>query len=285
MMRLPEQPLARGEGARAAFRRLARAPRPVLFLDLDGTLAPLVRRPEQARIPGFARRQLIRLRRSGAAVVIVTGRSTLTAVRIAGLESFRDFSDPASLTEAIIGNHGADMLRSRQPEPWIVTRGASPARYRAGLEAAVLKWPGAWVEIKEHSLAVHYREVPRAEPFLFRDARSVMRGSRFEVRRGNCVLDVRARGVHKGAAVLHWLRLMEGGATPRDEVLYAGDDTTDEDAFRALGHSALTIAVGRRTRGARFRSRSPESFAHWLRRLADARRNCRPSAAEDKVRR
>ena len=87
------------------------------------------------------------------------------------------------------------------------------------------------------------------------------------VLRGRRVLDAQLPGVDKGRAVRRWLR-----QNPRiDAVLYAGDDTTDHDAFRALGSRALTIAVGPRLHGALLRSRDPGTFAAWLGRLAEAR--------------
>jgi trehalose-phosphatase len=270
MTRASERPLARGREANAGFRRLAAARRPVLFLDLDGTLAPLVRRPAAARVPRTTRKQLARLRASGAVVVIVSGRSTSSAATIAA--GGGEFSAASgAIAEAIIGNHGADLLRSGILVRWASAGRISPTAYRDAIAAAVARWPGAWLETKEHSLAVHYREAPRAEQSLLRAVRAAIAGGPLEVRRGNRVLDVRSRGVHKGAAVRRWLAKIEGGRIPLEEVLYAGDDTTDEDAFRALGRRAVTIAVGRRTRGARFRTRSPETFATWLRRLADAR--------------
>ncbi|MEO8140046.1 MAG: trehalose-phosphatase, partial [Gemmatimonadota bacterium] len=95
--------------------------------------------------------------------------------------------------------------------------------------------------------------------------------------RGRRVIDVQLPGVNKGAAVERWL-----AHHASDTVLYAGDDTTDEDAFRALRGRGSTIAVGPRARGAAFRTRDPATFAAWLARLAQARlsrprRRSRPS--------
>ncbi|HMV34224.1 MAG TPA: trehalose-phosphatase, partial [Gemmatimonadales bacterium] len=67
-------PLGRGAAARAAFTRLVHAERPILLLDLDGTLAPLRDRPEAARVPAATRRTLRRLRATGVTVVLVSGR-------------------------------------------------------------------------------------------------------------------------------------------------------------------------------------------------------------------
>ncbi|HXE57558.1 MAG TPA: trehalose-phosphatase, partial [Gemmatimonadales bacterium] len=108
-------------------------------------------------------------------------------------------------------------------------------------------------------------------PALARAVRAALRGTGLQVRVGNKVLDVRARGADKGAAVLRWLRVVERGRVPLEHVVYAGDDTTDEDAFRALGRRAVTIAVGPRVGHARFRTASTVTFAAWLERLAGLR--------------
>ncbi len=67
--------------------------------------------------------------------------------------------------------------------------------------------------------------------------------------------------------------LREPGAIRRGMVCYAGDDTTDEYAFEALEGRAMTIVVGKRARGAAFRTSSPASLTSWLRRLASERKS------------
>ena len=86
---------------------------------------------------------------------------------------------------------------------------------------------------------------------------------------GRRVVDVRFRRVDKGLAILRWIG--RAGAR-REDVLYAGDDTTDEDAFRALRAPSVTIAVGPGPKAAGFRTSGPPALSRWLRRLAEARR-------------
>jgi trehalose-phosphatase len=104
-----------------------------------------------------------------------------------------------------------------------------------------------------------------------RVARQAIRELGLEAHRGHQLVDIRLTSVNKGAAVRRWLAIMEPAGLPRSAVCYAGDDTTDEYAFRALPAPAVTIAVGRRTEGARLRTIGPAAFARWLARLADAR--------------
>ena len=107
---------------------------------------------------------------------------------------------------------------------------------------------------------------------LLLEVRGALEGSDVIALRGRQVIDIRGRDADKGTAVLRWLEEEEKGRIPPSDVLYAGDDTTDEDAFRALGPEAVTIAVGRRPREARFRTPGPGSLARWLQRLEHARR-------------
>jgi trehalose 6-phosphate phosphatase len=249
------RPLARGALASAAFRRLQSARAPLLFLDVDGTLAPLVDRPDRARVPPATGRILSRLRRTGARIVLVSGRSVPGVRRIAPIP-----------VDAILGDHGARLWRSGHTTPWLP---AHRSRIRSAARL-VRRWiegkPGLILEEKDRSLAIHLR--------LSRTAGSVaplarmLREAGFRVLLGHRVLDVQLPRVNKGEAVRRWI-----ARSPRraDAILYAGDDTTDQDAFAALPEAAISIAVGPRTSGARFRTRDPVTFAAWLRRLALAR--------------
>lgn len=255
------EPLSGAEG-RDAFDWLAAAESPVLFFDIDGTLAPLVRRPEHAQAPRKTRDILGALRRTGARVVLVTGRAARDAHRVMGSEF-----------DGILGNHGAEILRRNRLGLWA-------GRRPSGLKTATTtiarelerSWPGVRLEAKGHSVALHHRLSPEELGRLLRMVRGATMGKDFEALRGRRVIDLRARGADKGAAVLRWLERTEKGKIPLSEVFYAGDDTTDEDAFLALGPRAVTVAVGQRPRGARFRTPGPVALAKWLHRLERVRR-------------
>jgi trehalose 6-phosphate phosphatase len=249
-----------GAGGRAALARLAEAPCPILFLDVDGTLAPLVRHPQIARTPWRTRSLLQRLRRSGAKVVLVSGRAARDAYRVVGHE-----------LDGILGNHGAELLKGRRIRRWIA---GDSARIDAAAEAIadqLAPWPGVRLESKGHSVSLHHRLSLEERHQLMRMVRRALRGGEIVAMPGRQVIDIRAQGADKGTAVLRWLEREERGKVPLSDVVYAGDDTTDEDAFRALGPRAVTIAVGRRPKGAHFRTSTPVSLAHWLERLKQAR--------------
>ena len=246
--------LARGPAALAALDALAHARRPLLFLDLDGTLAPMVRRPKHARIPAATIRSLQRLRASGVRVVIVTGRSVAGALEIAH-----------TAVDAILGDHGARLYERGRLRAWLPASAEQFQHAADRLEGALAGTRGVRFQRKERSLAIHLL-LPRNDRVAHRIA-ALLRAEGLRVLYGHRILDAQLPGVDKGRAVLRWLR-----RHPRpDAVLYAGDDTTDEDALLALSDRAITVAVGPRPRHAAFRTSSTRTFAAWLERLADAR--------------
>jgi len=243
--------------------RLARARMPILFLDVDGTLAPIVERPADARVPARTRAVLRRLRRSGAQLVMVSGRSVPGARRVLGME-----------VDAILGDHGGRALINGRVRTWLVIDPAPLERAVAAVARKIGEWPGITLEQKERSLAIHLRLAPGADRRVVPDLVRMLRGLGLRILRGHRVLDVQLPGIDKGRAIRRWLL-----SHPADEVLYAGDDTTDQDAFRVLRRRGLTIAVGRRPTGAEFRTRDPASFCRWLERLADRRERLRRHGA------
>ncbi len=256
------EPLSRRPDGWRILQRLAIAPVPLLFLDLDGTLAPLVARPENAAIPGATRATLTRLRKGGARIVLVSGRTARDAARIARVP-----------VDGVLGNHGAECLRGRVLTPWLAADPAPIGRSARRLGPLLDEWPGAWLENKGYSLALHYGGRPERMAGLLRETRRLLRDQPVVSRAGRRVIDIRLEGVDKGRAVLRWLAIADSPGTTGGAALYAGDDSTDEDAFRALRSRTVTIVVGRRADGARFRTASPRTLAGWLARLAAARRS------------
>lgn len=214
----------------------------VLLLDYDGTLAPLVARPEAAAIPRPTRDALDRLRvQPGVAMAIVSGR---------GLADLRERAALPGILYA--GNHGLEIegegLRWTHPD----ARNARPVLDAVAAEIAPIleSIDGVWIEDKGLTLTVHFRLAdPSAVPRLSSAVENAVSG-RDEVRvtAGKRVLEVRPRVAwNKGSAVLFLLERMRPPAGA--PVLYLGDDTTDEDAFRALadrGDGAEGIIVADR---------------------------------------
>jgi trehalose 6-phosphate phosphatase len=210
--------------------------RPAIFLDYDGTLTPIVSRPHLARLTDEMRATLRRLAAAWPTTV-VSGRGredaqTLVAVdelHYAGSHGF-DIAGP-----------GADGLRY-EVDPSIAPAMADAA---AELESSTAGIPGILVENKKYSVAVHYRLVPQERVADVERAVDDAITVRPQLRKqpGKKIFELRpALDWDKGRAVL-WL--LESLGLDRDDVIpiYIGDDTTDEDAFRALEGRGIGILV------------------------------------------
>ncbi|HEX5724932.1 MAG TPA: trehalose-phosphatase [Longimicrobiaceae bacterium] len=206
-----------------AWRRTGRL---VLLLDFDGTLAPIVDRPEEAAMPPATRRALERLRAlPGVEAAVVSGR---------GLADVRERAAIPGIAYA--GNHGMEIhgpgVERVHPEA-AAARPVLAAAARA-LERVVADVPGAWVEDKVLTLSVHFRLAPREHVGALTQAvagTAALLGLRMTT--GKEVLEVRPPvDWDKGRAVLFLLEQMRPPAGA--PALYLGDDRTDEDAFRAV---------------------------------------------------
>jgi trehalose 6-phosphate phosphatase len=190
-----------------------------LFLDVDGVLAPIVERPEAARVPDETRDVLRRLAARYALVAAVTGRPSDVAREIVGVEELR-----------YAGEHGLELAPAARD--WIG---------RVHGFAAETAWRDT--ELKPLSVAFHYRSAADEEAAQKHlevvAAAALDQGLR--VRWGRKVLEVLPPlDVSKGTAVR--ILLEETGLR---RALYAGDDTTDLNGFDALDglDAAVRIAV------------------------------------------
>lgn len=216
---------------------LARRPTVALCLDYDGTLTPIVPRPEDARLSDAARQTLDQAARTpNLDTVIVSGRA---------LADIRELVGVPGLT--YVGNHGFEI-----EGPGISYRYEGLERWRAALDGAAdaldtLGISGARVERKGATLAYHVREVAETERVkVERAAAALLRRWRLRVTPGKAIVEGRPPVPwDKGRAVLHVLVHRHGVDWPsRVGVLYIGDDLTDEDAFRSLEGIGRSIRVG-----------------------------------------
>lgn len=198
--------------------RLAAEPRrAAILLDVDGTLAPIVARPEDARVPDEIRRELARLASRYALVACVSGRPGTEVERLVEVPGV-----------AVVGEHGLEL--SPEAELW-ADRVAS---FASGVD-----WPA---ERKPLSVSFHFRRADdeaAARAYLTR-VEDAARAEGLVPRWGRMVLEVRPPvRADKGTAVAE---LVRRAAVTR--ALYAGDDTTDLDAFRALDEIECGVRVG-----------------------------------------
>lgn len=205
-----------------------------LGLDFDGTLAPIVPRPEDAVMLPAAAEVLARLvSRPDTDVAVVSGR---------GLADVRGRVALEGIWYA--GNHGLEIegpgLRRLHPEAAAVEP-ALRACARA-LVSALAEAAGVQVEDKGLTLSVHYRRAEdeaTGERVRAAVARACEDGA-FHVTEGKKVVEIRpAVDWDKGRATAFLLDVVEGARSATVPALFVGDDRTDEDAFRALeGHGA-----------------------------------------------
>lgn len=217
----------------------------LLGLDFDGTLAPIARRPELARIPERTRRLLMRFARSPRAIVaIASGRGLAdirAKMRVPGLY--------------YVGNHGLE-IQDPAGALWVHPQARALAkrikRVAVDLARELSALPGVFVEDKGLSLAVHYRAMPRwlsSRPIHEIVAERLSAEPKLRLTAGKKVWEIRPKlRWNKGYALKRILRLRPGWS-----VAFIGDDATDEEGFETLGVSALTVRVGRaRDSAARF---------------------------------
>ena len=187
-----------------------------LLFDVDGVLAPIVARPELSEVPAETRRELGRLAGRYRLVACVSGRAGDEVRRLVAVEGVEG-----------VGNHGLE-LDGRAEE-----FAGEIARFRERLD-----WP---VEDKRLSLSLHYREAGDERAAVAELERVAERAREADLvpRWGRKVLEIRPPvEADKGTAVR--TLLARTGAT---RALYAGDDTTDLDAFAGLDAAGLRTAV------------------------------------------
>ena len=190
--------------------------RAAIFLDVDGTLAPIVERPELAEVPEAAKEELRRLRDRYALVACISGRTGAEAWRLIGVDGI-----------VYVGVHGLELAPNA--DAW-----------RAPLQPfAALEWP--WIEDKGLTVAFHWREAPddAAARRELEEIAEKARATGLEVRWGRKVLELRPPvDADKGTAVR--TLLAEHGLR---RGLYAGDDTTDLDGFRGLDGCEIAVRI------------------------------------------
>ncbi|MFF0017660.1 trehalose-phosphatase [Streptomyces sp. NPDC005374] len=234
-MSLPTPSTAAGrDGLRAL---LADPGRAVIGLDFDGTLAPIVADPEQARAHPEAVAALAALAPKVASVAVITGRPAEVAVRYGG---FADVPGLEHLT--VLGHYGAERwdaatgkVTAPEPHPGV-------AAVRAALPS-LLDGTGAWIEEKGgRAVAVHTRRAPDPQA-TFDTLRAPLTALATEhgliVEPGRLVLELRPPGMDKGVALLAHVHDLSAAS-----VLYAGDDLGDLPAFTAVDALRTTGTPG-----------------------------------------
>lgn len=238
------------------------ARRLVLFFDYDGTLTPIVRRPEDATLPE-ARRSLLRELATHVTVGIVSGRDLDDVRKMVALEELY-----------YAGSHGFDVrgpgelrmqheeARDRLPE-----LDAAEQELRDHLDAL----DGVRVERKGFAVAVHYREADEGDVETVEAAVNDAIGRHDGLRKkgGKKIFELQPDVPWDKGRAVRWLLEQLGLTGPDVLPVYVGDDETDEDAFEALSGDGVGIRVGPpdEPTGADYHLRDPDELERLVREL------------------
>jgi trehalose 6-phosphate phosphatase len=199
--------------------------RAAVLLDIDGTLAPIVRHAADAHVPEATRSLLIEISNRYRVVGCVSGRRAVTARQIVAIG-----------TIAYIGNHGGELLRPRATRPEVDPDVAAWTPRVRDFAARVFTSEHQRVRVrsedKDAIAAFHWRGAPNedAAAAAVEKIARLATDEGFAVHWGRKVLEVRPPVVlDKGLGIAALLR-----GSPVTTALYVGDDTTDLDAFRGL---------------------------------------------------
>ena len=253
-------------GNEAAFEDALGGRRPAVFLDYDGTLTPIVERPEDAKLSDEMR-AVVRDLAGELTVAVVSGRDRRDVQRLVKIDEL-----------VYAGSHGFDI---RGPEGMAIEhevgRDVGPELDEAERELHELtdSIEGAQIERKTYSIAMHYRRVAEGDQPDVESAvdRVLERVEGLRKSSGKKVWEVQPDlDWHKGKAVL-WLCEALGVDTRASAPVYIGDDVTDEDAFREIEAGETPLGVGivvdetERETAARFRLRDVgevRRFLEWM---------------------
>ncbi|MGE2690246.1 trehalose-phosphatase [Mycolicibacterium pulveris] len=242
-----------------ALTAAAAVPRLLVASDFDGTMAPIVDNPADARPLPAAADALHRLAAlPDTAAALISGRA---------LEVLGSLSGYAQATSRVhlVGSHGAEFTSGFGHD---IDR-ALLERITAELNAIAADKPGVAVEPKPASVALHVRNASAADgEAALRAARAAAESWDAQATEGKAVLEFAVIQTDKGLA-LDILREQENASA----VVFFGDDVTDEKAFRRLQTSDVGVKVGPGESLADYRVDSPDDVADALQYLLAARDN------------
>ncbi|HTA43073.1 MAG TPA: trehalose-phosphatase [Bryobacteraceae bacterium] len=242
---------------------IGRAAHLFLGVDFDGTLAPIVSNPADARVPDETRVVLEELAaRRNFTIAVVSGRG------------LADLCSRVGSCFILAGNHGLEIMDEgfHWCHPDALKCQPLLRAICEKLRVEIGGITGALIEDKGLTASVHYRNVaPDEIPRLTETVKSAVAPhvDRFLTRRGKKVTEILPRVPwHKGSAI-HWMLDRLGNTVSGETaVCYIGDDATDECAFRYLP-AAITVRVGTSNpTSARFQVRDTGQvyeFLNWLR--------------------
>ncbi|MEL7109209.1 MAG: trehalose-phosphatase [Pseudomonadota bacterium] len=226
-----------------------------LFLDFDGTLAPLQDDPDTVDLPEFGAETLFRLQaKLAGAIVLISGRD------------IRDLSSRTPIELMRAGGHGLEICAPGEAPPSFPDP-ISPD-ILAQVAAITDLFEGVRIEEKGPVLAIHFRQNPEAETQLVTKLMALAETiDGYKAQHGKMVIELKPLRANKGTA----LRSIMNTETFADRIpVMVGDDVTDEDAMRtAIELGGYGIKVGPGTTLAEYRFDDPKGVWAWLRSIID----------------
>ncbi|PWC16420.1 trehalose-phosphatase [Brenneria corticis] len=226
------------------------------FFDVDGTLAEIRPQPDAVAIPSDVRANLQALSAAcHGALALISGRP---------IEQLDKLIAPLSLPLA--GVHGAE----RRDGAGNLHRVTLPAEVseplRQMLEPAMAAMPGTLLEAKGMAFALHYRQaMPYQRQVVELAESAVARFPQLSLQPGKCVVEIKPRGIDKGAAINAFMQ--EAPFIGRIPV-FVGDDLTDEKGFLAVNAmQGISVKVGDGSGHARYRLGQVADVYRWLEQL------------------
>jgi trehalose 6-phosphate phosphatase len=239
----------------------------MLFLDYDGTLTPIVDRPEKASIAKEVKDLLGKLSKSPRCkLAIISGRA------------LKDIKNIIGLKEIIYsGNHGLEIEGPKIKFEPLVSPGYKMIleHIKNDLRQKISSIRGAFVEDKGLSLSLHYRlvdkkQIPQIKTIFHEITILYLVRNKIKIKAGKMVLEVRPPAEWDKGKVVLWLLTRQVFATQKGRILpiYIGDDATDEDAFKALKNRGLTVFVGEPKQSyAKYYLKNTKEVIDFLRRI------------------
>lgn len=242
--------------------KIQNSPHVFLFLDYDGTLTPIVKRPEYAKFPRPVKISINKLKKDPRfTIAIISGRSLKNVKNMVGMKGI-----------IYTGNHGLEMegsgIRFSRP-PAVDLARPIIKKIKTQLHKDLRNIIGVFVEDKGATLSLHYRLARSKDKALIKKkldkiTKPYIISKKIRITSGKKVWEIRPNlDWNKGRAV-NWL-LKKKKAFP----LYIGDDVTDVDAFRAIRGRGVSIFVGKPKKGigSDYFLSSPREVAEFLKRL------------------
>lgn len=214
-----------------------------LFLDCDGTLAPIADTPAKAVIPQRTKRLLALLaQKRNCKIAVISGRS------------LDDIRKKVGLRDIIYsGNHGFQINGPKLKHELVAPLGYQEVlrRIKAELKNKLSGVKGVLLEDKKLSLALHFRladlkQLPLIRSVFSRSTAPYLKNNKIRIKPGKKILEVGPPVAWDKGKIVLWLLARQAALLKKQKIIpvYIGDDVTDEDAFKALKNKGLTIFVG-----------------------------------------